>query len=305
MSVVASVIFGFILLLAVTMAIPSTERVLRASASSSRGSGSRSMGQNWADVLLFICVVAQFFCLTASVTSASRMLFAFSRDRAVPGHQLWRRVSRNRVPHNAVMAIVRTRAAILMLPAIWNYFVGYSVGTAIAVIGLYIAFILPVILRYRMRRRFEPGAWTLGEHYKWIDPIAIVWVALHLDPVLPDAALLRVRPWKDEFTWEAVNYAPPSLAERCCSSAAGGCSRPQVVQGAGPPGHRGRARADRGAVRASAQAAPAARLLTIDGRGPRRPAPVTSSARACSTRSRAASAGASSRTPSGTRSRTA
>ena len=32
-------------------------------------------------------VVAQFFCLTASVTSASRMMFAFSRDRAVPGPQ--------------------------------------------------------------------------------------------------------------------------------------------------------------------------------------------------------------------------
>ena len=50
------------------------------------------MSQNWAEVLLFICVVAQFFCVTASTTSASRMMFAFSRDRAVPGHQLWRRV---------------------------------------------------------------------------------------------------------------------------------------------------------------------------------------------------------------------
>ena len=43
-------------------------------------------------------------------------------------------------------------------------------------IGLYIAFILPVILRYRMGDKFEPGTWTLGKHYKWIDPIAIVWV---------------------------------------------------------------------------------------------------------------------------------
>ena len=31
-------------------------------------------------------VTAQFFCLCASVTSASRMMFAFSRDGAVPGH---------------------------------------------------------------------------------------------------------------------------------------------------------------------------------------------------------------------------
>ena len=40
------------------------------SARSCRGSGQTSMSQNWSDALLFICVVAQFFCLTASTTSA-------------------------------------------------------------------------------------------------------------------------------------------------------------------------------------------------------------------------------------------
>ena len=101
------------------------------------------MSQSWAEALLFICVVAQFFCVTASVTSASRMMYAFSRDRAVPGHPLWSEVAANRVPRNAVWAIV-VLAGILMIPAIWNYLVGYGVGTAIAVIGLYIAFVIPV-----------------------------------------------------------------------------------------------------------------------------------------------------------------
>ena len=64
-----------------------------------------SMGQHWAEFLLFICVVAQFFCVTASTTSASRMMFAFSRDRAVPGHQLWRRVAKNRVPRWSVLVV--------------------------------------------------------------------------------------------------------------------------------------------------------------------------------------------------------
>ena len=133
------------------------------------------MGQSWGTFMLFICVVAQMFCLTASVTSASRMMFAFSRDRAVPGHQLWRQVSANRIPRNAVIAIC-VLAAALMLPTLYNFFIGYYVGTGIAVIGLYIAFILPVILRFRMGDAFEHGAWSLGNHYKWIDPIAIVWV---------------------------------------------------------------------------------------------------------------------------------
>ena len=92
MSVVMSVIFGFILLVAVTLAVPSTNGAIE-------NIGflvliwSESMSQNWAEALLFICVIAQFFCVTASLTSASRMLFAFSRDGGA-GHRLWRRSGR-------------------------------------------------------------------------------------------------------------------------------------------------------------------------------------------------------------------
>ena len=50
------------------------------------------MSNKWAEFLLVIACVAQFFCGLASVTSASRMMFAFSRDGAIPGHQLWRKV---------------------------------------------------------------------------------------------------------------------------------------------------------------------------------------------------------------------
>src|SRR5262245_5014982 len=118
-SVVVSVIFGWILLLAVTFAIPDTTGALKVV----NDLGflvpwiwTESMSQNWAEFLLFICVVAQFFCLTASTTSASRMMFAFSRDGAVPGHQLWRRVARNRVPEWSVLGIWLFDG-ILMIPA--------------------------------------------------------------------------------------------------------------------------------------------------------------------------------------------
>jgi amino acid transporter len=204
MSVVVSVVFGWILLLAVTFAIPSTDGALTNIGVVVPWIWAESMSQNWSEALLFICVVAQFFCVTASTTSASRMMFAFSRDRAVPAHQLWSKVAHNRVPRNAVWAIV-VLAGILMIPAIWNYLVGYAVGTAIAVIGLYVAFILPVILRFRMGDRFEPGAWSLGRHYRWIDAIAIAWVALitilFVFPLYKDGL-----PWEENFSWELTNY---------------------------------------------------------------------------------------------------
>jgi amino acid transporter len=206
MSVVASVIFGFILLVAVTFAVPDVQGTLDAAANAVVYIWTTSLGNAWAEFLLFIAVVAQFFCGTASVTSASRMMFAFSRDRAVPGSRLWRKVAGNRVPVNAVIAIAVLSWA-LMLPTLINGAIGYAVGTSIAVIGLYIAFALPIILRIKAGDRFEHGAWSLGRHYKWISPLAVAWIALvciiFLLPFSPKGIF-----GAEDFDWALVNYAP-------------------------------------------------------------------------------------------------
>jgi len=93
-----------------------------------------------------------------------------------------------------------------MIPAVWNYLVGYAVGTAISVIGLYIAFILPVILRLRLGAKWdEPRAWSLGRWYKLVDWIAILWVALVT--VLFVFPLYKAGlPWESDFSWELTNY---------------------------------------------------------------------------------------------------
>jgi len=206
MSVVASVFFGFILLVAITFAVPDVQGTLDAGANAVVYIWTTSMSDTWAEFLLVIAVVAQFFCGTASVTSASRMLFAFSRDGAVPGSRLWRKVSANRVPVNAVAAIA-VIAWLLMVPTLANGAVGYLVGTSIAVIGLYIAFALPIILRLRAGSSFEAGAWSLGRHYRWIAPISVLWIAvicvLFLLPVSPKGI-----PGAADFDWDVVNYAP-------------------------------------------------------------------------------------------------
>jgi amino acid transporter len=206
MAVVVSVVFGFVLLVAVTFAVPDVPGTLDAAGNAVVYIWTTSVGTAWAEFLLLIAVVAQFFCGTASVTSASRMLFAFSRDRAVPGSRIWRTVARNRVPVYSVAAIAVLSWA-LMLPTLANGVVGYLVGTSIAVIGLYIAFALPIILRIRAGERFERGAWSLGPHYKWISPLAVAWIALvcvlFLMPVSPNGI-----PGAAEFDWNVVNYAP-------------------------------------------------------------------------------------------------
>ena len=67
--------------------------------------------------ILIIAFIGQVFCGMSCMTSASRMMYAFSRDGAVPGSRLWSRVNQRRIPFNAVMAVA-VLALILTLPAI-------------------------------------------------------------------------------------------------------------------------------------------------------------------------------------------
>ncbi|HEX6951333.1 MAG TPA: amino acid permease [Gaiellaceae bacterium] len=208
MSVVMSVIFGFILLVAVTFAVPDQKGTIAAGGYAVTYIWQNGLSTKWAEALLLIACVAQFFCGLASLTAASRMMFAFSRDGAVPGGRtVFRKVTRtHRVPVNAVIGIA-VLSWLLMLPTYWNNTVGYLVGTSIAVIGLYIAYATPIFLRWRAGDAFVPGAWSLGRHYKWVNPIAFLWVVLivilFMMPITPTGI-----PWHANFDWNVVNYAP-------------------------------------------------------------------------------------------------
>jgi amino acid transporter len=172
-----------------------------------------SLGTRAAEFVLFITVVAQLYCGMSSITSASRMLYAFSRDRATPGHQLWRRLNGARVPYMAVMAIA-VLAFLCAFPAYFSKDIGVGAGyiayaavTSIATIGLYIAYGLPILLRLRAGDSWEPGEWSLGRWYRPIGTIAVLWIGfiavLFILPITPTGI-----PFKNGFTWLSFNYAP-------------------------------------------------------------------------------------------------
>jgi len=169
------------------------------------------MSEGWAEIVILISLLGQVFCGMACVTSCSRTFYAFSRDRAVPGWAFWTRLNRNRVPVASVLGVCGL-ALIITLPALWNVEgggvpVAFFAVVSISVIGLYIAYVTPVFLRLRAGDRFEPGAWNLGAKYRWMCSVAVGWVVLCVIifslPFTPAAV-----PWRDEFTWTAVNYAP-------------------------------------------------------------------------------------------------
>src|SRR5207302_1546863 len=83
-------------------------------------------------VLLLIVIGAQFFCGMSSVTANSRMIYAFSRDGALPGSNFWHKVNkRTRTPTNSIW-FAAVGALILGLPYLWNP-EAYAAVTSIAV----------------------------------------------------------------------------------------------------------------------------------------------------------------------------
>jgi len=177
MSIVVSLVAGWILLLGVTFAIQNYNAEL---ASSTGVPPAQifidSIGWRGGLFLLLIVIGAQFFCGMSSVTSNSRMIYAFSRDGALPASNFWHRVNkRTRTPTNSIW-LAAVGALILGLPYLWNA-EAYAAVTAIATIGLYIAYILPVILRLRLGDRFVRGPWHLGRWSTAVGVIATIWVA--------------------------------------------------------------------------------------------------------------------------------
>jgi amino acid transporter len=162
-----------------------------------------------AKAVILIATVGQLFCGAAGMTSASRTWYAFSRDRGMPGWALFRRINRDRVPFNAVIAVAIASLAISW-PALFgknNIPYAFFALTGICTVGLYLAYILPVYLRLRKGDSFEPGPWTLGRRYKLVNGLAIFFVVLvviSLDlPYAPGGL-----PWNDGFDASLVNYTP-------------------------------------------------------------------------------------------------
>jgi amino acid transporter len=161
-------------------------------------------------LVLVISTVGQFFCAIACLTSCSRMMFAFSRDGAIPGYKYWNKVNKNMVPLNAVLASAII-GILITLPALWKSPRGiptafYAV-VSIGVIGLYLAFLIPIWLRWRTGSGFHAGQWNLGNKYKWMNLVAIAEIVIitiyFILPFEPAAV-----PGNKNFTWVAVNYAP-------------------------------------------------------------------------------------------------
>jgi amino acid transporter len=198
-SIVVSLFAGWVLLIGVTFAIQNyAGEVGSATGVPPAQIFIDAVGLTGGKLLLLIAIGAQLFCGMSSVTANSRMIYAFSRDGAVPGSAFWHRVNkRSRTPTNAIW-LAAAGAFLLGLPYLWNY-TAYAAVTSIAVIGLYIAYVMPTFLRLRQGESFQRGPWHLGRWSTPIGVIAVTWVAI--------ITVLFMLPQVSPVTWLTFNYA--------------------------------------------------------------------------------------------------
>jgi amino acid transporter len=214
-SIFYSGIGGWILLLAFLFAVQD-EKAVTAGGGGVAIIFTQALTVNWASLVLAIATIGQFFCTVACMTSTTRMLFAFSRDGAVPGSRYWSRLNKNRVPvygviASAVVALILTAPALVKVDINGAPVpVAFNAVVTIGVIGLYVAFAIPIFLRWRAGDKFVPGGWTLGNKYKWMCIVAVVEIAVtSFIAILPTSSFGA--PWYPGFGWSSlkfVNYTP-------------------------------------------------------------------------------------------------
>ncbi len=178
LSVAVSAVVGYALLLVLTWTIP--EGNVSATANDPYPVLFIAYGnlpKPAAHLIALIIGGAMWLCGCSSITSMARMWYAFARDDGMPGARWIKRVHpRHRTP---IWSIVLTS---LLAIAICLYAAAYFVVTSISTITLYLAYVIPVYLNWRNKRRGqgefatrETAPWSLGRWGAIINIIAMLW----------------------------------------------------------------------------------------------------------------------------------
>ncbi|KAJ7876265.1 APC amino acid permease [Mycena leptocephala] len=171
----ATASFGWLLLIATSFVIPSIGDLLETTLPLPMGQifldvlGKRGMLTIWSFI-----IVVQYVTGAAQGVDASRVVFAFARDNALPGSRWWKKMNSNAVPVNAVWFVMFWSGILGLL--------GFSVAalTSLAgasVIGLYTSYAAPIFLRITSgQAKLEPGPFSLGRWSTLIGAVAVSWI---------------------------------------------------------------------------------------------------------------------------------
>ncbi len=177
MSVAVSGLFGYLLILSLTWAVPDLARALNAHDASGHPLPAvlaivqTSLGRRAGSLVLGLTVLAMWFCGLSAVTSISRTFYALARDQGMPLWKVWSHIGRHKTPAPSIwLSVIMAFGAMI-------YSRAYSVVTSISVVGFYVSYIVPVYLGWREKSRWiqKRGPWHLGRSSNTINLLAVIW----------------------------------------------------------------------------------------------------------------------------------
>jgi amino acid transporter len=181
-AVAISGVVGYLLLIALTLAIRSIPEVL--GAKDPQGNPvpaaivilETALGAKFGNALAAFASIAMWFCGLSCVTSASRAVYSLARDRGMPFAGLMQRVNtKHGTPGAAIWAVVVASLAAMA----WTGAV--PIVTSLSTVALYLAYIIPVALGLRARLRGSNwpalAQWTLGRWGAAVNFISLIYTA--------------------------------------------------------------------------------------------------------------------------------
>lgn len=182
-AVAVSGVVGYFLLIALTLAIQSIPAVLNAKDAGGNAIQpaiailQTGLGVKFGNAIAACAGIAMWFCGLSCVASASRALFSLARDGGFPFAAVFAKVNpKHGTPGHAIWAVVIAS----MLTMAWSG--GIPVASALSVVALYLAYIIPVVLGFRTRGKADSwtalAVWNLGKWGGAMNIIAIGYTAL-------------------------------------------------------------------------------------------------------------------------------
>jgi amino acid transporter len=173
LSVAVSGIVGYLLLLALTLAIRDIPSVLGARDASGNPTPAAiaifqsALGARFGNGMAALASMAMWFCGLSCITSASRSLYSLARDNGTPFSGWLRRVHpEHGTPGPAIWTIV----AASLIAMLWTGAI--PIVTSLSTVALYVAYIIPVWF-WRRGRPQELPPWNLGHAGTLVNTAAI------------------------------------------------------------------------------------------------------------------------------------
>lgn len=168
-SVIWSAVFGYIMLCSFVLMLPSMDEAAAQGWNVFFWAMDTQVNPVVKDILYLAILVCQWLCGLATVTSVSRMIFAFARDRGLPASRALSKVSPT---HRSPVAAIWT-GSILSVLFVWGsslVTIGdtpvYTIVVSCTVIFLFFSFAIPITLglfAWGTSKWQKQGPWNLGE----------------------------------------------------------------------------------------------------------------------------------------------